>query len=87
MADVPDSPENEAACLCGNCPSKNEDGMRFYCVRGTSSMSVNRGFCACNWCPLWSGFGLTRLYNCDKCEDAGEGTGSGGGLGGDEEMV
>ncbi len=87
MAEVPDSPENATACLCGNCPSKNEDGMGFYCVRGTSPMSVNRGFCACNWCPLWSGYGLTRLYNCDKYEEAGEGAGRDGGLGGDEEMV
>lgn len=65
MGEVPDRPENEAACLCGGCPSKVEDGMRFYCVRGASTMSVTRGFCACRWCPLWSGYGLDRDFYCD----------------------
>jgi hypothetical protein len=87
VADVLDSPENAATCLCGNCPSKNEDGMSFYCVRGTSSMSVNRCLCTCNWCPLWSGYGLTRVYNCDKYDGADESTGGDGSLGGDEVMV
>jgi hypothetical protein len=69
---VPDSPENEAACLCGQCPSKAEDGLRFYCVRGRSPAAVERGFCACNWCSLWSGYGLTRLHNCDVQESEDE---------------
>lgn len=65
MGVVPDSEENEAACLCGDCPSKGDDGMRFYCVRGRSLGGVTRGFCACSWCPLWSGFGLTERFFCD----------------------
>jgi hypothetical protein len=77
VENVPDSQENEAACLCGNCPSKNEDGMHFYCVRGTSPMTVSRGFCACNWCPLWSGYGLARAFYCDK-DQTGEEAVAGG---------
>jgi hypothetical protein len=65
VEDVPDSEENEAACLCANCPSKNEDGLGFYCVRGKSPLTVGRGFCACSWCPLWSGYGLTKDFYCD----------------------
>ena len=72
MGAVPDSPENEAACLCGQCPSKAEDGLRFYCARERSPAAVVRGFCACNWCPLWSGYGLTRHYFCDMQEGEDE---------------
>ncbi|OFW58855.1 MAG: hypothetical protein A2133_02180 [Actinobacteria bacterium RBG_16_64_13] len=72
MEDVPDSPENEASCLCGNCPSKNDDGLRFYCVRGPSPAPVNRGFCACNWCPLWSGYALTKVFHCAIAEAGDE---------------
>jgi hypothetical protein len=73
---VPDSEENEAACLCRDCPSKSEDGMRLYCVRGESPLAVEKGFCACSWCPLWSGYGLTERFYCDPDardgEDAGQ---------------
>ena len=72
MQEVPDSPENAAACLCGNCPSKNDDGLVFYCARVTSPLAVTRGFCACNWCPLWSGYGLTKLFFCDGAQVADE---------------
>ena len=43
VSSVPDSPENEAACLCGQCPSKTEDGLRFYCVRGQELGRVGAG--------------------------------------------
>lgn len=66
MVDVPDSDENAAACLCGNCPSKVDDGKSFYCVRGASDKAVTRGFCACRWCPLWSGYALEADYYCDN---------------------
>jgi Protein of unknown function (DUF2769) len=72
---VPDSPDNEAACLCADCPSKTEDGLGFYCVRGESPMTVSRGFCACSWCPLWSGYGLTKTFFCDEGADEDEPTG------------
>lgn len=65
MVDIPDSAENEAACLCGNCPSKVADERTFYCVRGSSPLPVNRGFCACRWCPLWSGYALAAAFYCD----------------------
>jgi hypothetical protein len=65
---VPDSAENEAACLCRQCPSKVGDGLCFYCVRGRGPSVVAAGFCACNWCPLWSGYGLTSQHYCDRQE-------------------
>ena len=64
MGKVPDSEENAAACLCGGCPSKNDDGMSFYCVKGQSPTPVERGLCACKWCPLWSGYGLEKEFYC-----------------------
>jgi hypothetical protein len=66
LIDISDNEENAAACLCGNCPSKAEDGMSFYCVRGRSSTTVTRGFCACRWCPLWSGYGMQADFYCDE---------------------
>ena len=61
---VPDTPENAAACLCGGCPSKNQEDMTFYCVKGKSPAPVQRGFCACKWCALWSGYGLEKDFYC-----------------------
>ena len=69
MGEVPDTEDNEAACLCDDCPSKVQDGLRLYCVRGASSMTVDRGFCACSWCPLWSGYDLTGRFYCDEAGD------------------
>lgn len=64
MGKVPDKQENAAACICGGCPSKNDDGMSFYCAKGQSPAAVERGFCACRWCPLWSGYGLEKDFYC-----------------------
>lgn len=66
MAKVPDTEENASACLCKDCPSKSEDGMSFYCVKGKSTVTAERGFCACRWCPLWSGYGLEKDFYCAK---------------------
>jgi hypothetical protein len=66
VTDVPDTVENEAACLCGNCPSKADDGRSFYCVRGEGHGPATRGFCACRWCPLWSGYALDSDFYCDE---------------------
>jgi hypothetical protein len=72
VGEVPDSPENEAACLCDKCPSKVDDGMRLYCARGNSTLAVTRGFCPCRWCPLWSGYGLDADFYCDGNDAGGE---------------
>ncbi|MBN1630083.1 MAG: DUF2769 domain-containing protein [Thermoleophilia bacterium] len=87
MAQVPDSPENEAACLCKNCPSKVDDGMHFYCARGASPAVITRGFCACRWCPLWSGFGLSGDFYCDRNPAGGEEGVGAASLAGDEEVT
>jgi hypothetical protein len=62
---IPDTPDNAAACLCGNCPSKVPDDRTFYCVKGHSQATVTRGFCACGWCPLWSCYALAGDFYCD----------------------
>ena len=64
MSKVPDTEENASACLCADCPSKGEDGRSFYCVKGKSPTTAERGFCACRWCPLWSGYGLEKDFYC-----------------------
>ena len=64
MAKVPDSGDNAAACLCRDCPSKKDDNMSLYCAKGKSPATVERGFCACRWCPLWSGYGLEKDFYC-----------------------
>jgi len=61
---VSDTEENAAACICEGCPSKKDDGMKLYCSRGKSPQEVERGFCACKWCPLWSGYGLEKEFYC-----------------------
>jgi hypothetical protein len=68
---VSDTKENAAACICAGCPSKTEDGMSLYCARGKSSMAVERGFCACKWCPLWSGYALEKDFYCAEGADQG----------------
>ncbi len=64
MGKVPDSAEDAGACLCRGCPSKNQDDMVLYCARGKSPTAVERSFCACKWCPLWSGYGLEKDFYC-----------------------
>ena len=66
MVGVPDTEESRASCLCGSCPSKPADDMTFYCVSGKSPAPVTRGFCACNWCPVWSCYGMTSTFHCDE---------------------
>ncbi len=63
--DIPDTAENAAACLCGNCPSKVPDDQAFYCARGCSPLPIYHGFCACRWCPLWSCYSLDGDFFCD----------------------
>ncbi len=66
MGKVPDTEENMAKCICGECPSKPQDDLDFYCARGKSLGSVRRRGCACGDCPLWPEYGLTKGYYCDE---------------------
>ncbi len=76
MAEVPDTEENLTTCVCGGCPSKPPGDMILYCVKGESPTrgngGANRSFCACSWCPVWSGYGLEAHFYC------GEGAGKDG---------
>jgi hypothetical protein len=66
MGKVPDTEENMAKCICGECPSKNPDDMGFYCAKGKSPMTVRRRGCVCGDCPLWGEYNLTNGYYCDE---------------------
>ena len=66
MNRVPDTEENMAQCICGECPSKPRDEMGFYCAKGKSSSSVRRRGCVCGDCRVWGTFGLSRGYYCDE---------------------
>ncbi len=68
MAKVPDTQENVAKCVCGNCPSYN-DCMKdnheiLYCAREKSECDVSRMGCKCGVCPLSAEFGLDKYFYC-----------------------
>ena len=65
---VDDSKENEARCICPNCPSHANECMKeekLYCGRGKSECKINRQGCLCGECPVASDYQLTDLYFCD----------------------
>ena len=66
MPAVPDNEESRTSCVCAACPSKPEDDMAFYCVTSKSPAEVERGLCACSWCPVWSCYGLVGSFYCDE---------------------
>jgi len=63
---VADTPENLARCICGDCPSKPQDNLAFYCAKGKSPGSVRRRGCICGDCQNYSDYGLTMSYYCDE---------------------
>ncbi len=69
MAKVPDTPENMAKCICGQCPSHDacmkEKMEGLFCAKGKSSCEVTQKGCICGVCPLTPEFGLTKLYYCE----------------------
>jgi aldose sugar dehydrogenase len=66
MDKVPYNEDNMTECICGECPSKIQDGMGFYCAMGKSGMSVRRRGCVCPNCPIWLESGLHKGYHCDE---------------------
>ncbi len=52
MGKVPDTSDNMAKCICGECPSKNQDDMGFYCAKGKSPLTVRRRGCVCGDCRV-----------------------------------
>jgi hypothetical protein len=73
MARVPDTPENEARCICAECPSFPGEGS-LYCSRGKSQKSVRRRGCVCPDCRNFKEYGLEGEYYCADGA-AGEGPG------------
>jgi|WetSurMetagenome_2_1015567.scaffolds.fasta_scaffold1173875_2 hypothetical protein len=65
MGKVPDSAENAAACICGDCPSKPEDLMMLYCARGQSTAKVKTRGCVCPDCSLTADIDLDGDYYCE----------------------
>ena len=66
MGKVPDTQENMANCICGDCPSKPKDDLALYCAKGKSSESVRRRGCVCGDCPVWNDYDLVKGYDCDE---------------------
>lgn len=66
MGRVADNDQNMEKCICGECPSNNQDDMSFYCAKGKSSMTVRRRGCVCGDCELWRDYLLTKGYYCDE---------------------
>ncbi len=71
MAKVPDTPENLARCICGDCPSFPGEG-GFFCAKGKSSKEIRRRGCVCPDCPNFKEFALADGYYCADGR-AGEG--------------
>jgi hypothetical protein len=65
MGKVPDTNENLAKCICGDCPSKPEDSMALYCAKGKSTARVKARGCVCPDCPLTPEFDLQKDYYCE----------------------
>jgi hypothetical protein len=63
---VPDNDNTEAACICGECPSKNREDLTAYCATGKSGMAVRRRGCLCGDCSVYRDYDLTRGYYCDE---------------------
>lgn len=67
---VDDSKENEARCICPNCPTHDECMQRthaetLYCARGKSKCEINKKGCLCGECPVAADYQLTDLYFCE----------------------
>ena len=68
MADVPDTEANRKECVCPSCPSFPHDcrGELLYCAVGRTSCEIHARGCLCPDCLVYSGYGLDRIYFCDK---------------------
>jgi hypothetical protein len=66
MGKVADTQENLAECICEDCPSKPQDGLRLYCAKGKSPESVRHRGCICDDCKNYVVCGLTKGYYCDE---------------------
>jgi hypothetical protein len=63
MAKVPDTSENAANCICGECPSFPGEG-GFFCAKGKGAKDVRRRGCICTDCKNFREFDLADGYYC-----------------------
>ncbi|GAB4256305.1 MAG: hypothetical protein Kow00129_16900 [Thermoleophilia bacterium] len=63
MTPVPDTQENEAKCICADCPTYPGEGGLF-CAKGASLAEINRRGCICGDCAVYQQNGLTGGYYC-----------------------
>ncbi len=67
---VPDTLENQGACICPNCPTYNpcmsKGGEKLYCATGKSACAIDSMGCICGECPVGSKYALTELYYCES---------------------
>jgi hypothetical protein len=71
MALVPDTPENEKLCICGDCPTY-PGGSTLYCARGAYPERVRERGCVCGDCKVYRNSHLKDDYYCVNGR-AGEG--------------
>lgn len=65
MSAVPDTFEEAARCICGQCPSKPQDIRGFYCARGASTAAVAHRGCLCGECQIQIDYDLYTEYYCE----------------------
>jgi len=70
MPKVPNTPENEANCVCPRCPTwlstncPKEKQEKFYCAKGKTTCDLSDAGCICGVCPNWEKYGLSKGYFC-----------------------
>ena len=63
MTLVPDTPQNESLCICGDCPTYPGEGILF-CAKGKSEKPVRERGCVCPDCRVYKDNGLEADYYC-----------------------
>ena len=71
MTLVPQTPENESLCICGDCPTFPGEGI-LYCAEGAFSQPLKKRGCVCGDCKVYQDNRLKDAYYCTDGR-AGEG--------------
>ena len=63
---VPTTPENQAKCICGSCPTFTKNGLKdgVFCTMGKSEKTPEMQGCSCTTCPVFAEYTLSGGYFC-----------------------
>jgi hypothetical protein len=70
MSKVPNTPENEAKCVCPRCPTwltngcPKEKNELLYCAKGKTICDLPEAGCICGACPMHEEYKLDGMYFC-----------------------